>query len=212
MSALESIKQLAQESKEELSNFDWNDLSDIETIGFWPGIVKLVLAVVIFGACLGGGYWFHVRNLQATLAGVVAQEANLRADLESKAILAANLPAYLQQMEDMQEEFGSLLAQLPGETEVPGLLEDITFTGSGSGLEFSSIQLQNELEKEFYIELPINIVVAGGYHDFGTFVSGVASLDRIVTLHDFNIAGGDDSRSLSMTITAKTYRYNAGDE
>ena len=117
-------------------------------------------------------------------------------------------------MAQMEEDFGSLLAQLPGETEVPGLLEDINDTGLGSGIEFDRIQLQPEVAQEFYIELPINILVDGTYHDFGAFVSAVASLPRIVTLHDFRInAGAGQNRSeLNMQITARTYRYRADDE
>src|SRR5690606_1767000 len=157
-------------------------------------------------------YWFHIKNLQDQLARVTAVEVGLRTDLESKAVLAANLEAYRQQMVEMEESFGTLLSQLPGQTEVPGLLEDITFTGLGSGLEFSSIQLQSEVAQEFYVELPINITVTGGYHDFGAFVSGVASLSRIVTLHDFAIVAGANRNELNMNITAKTYRYNSGDE
>jgi type IV pilus assembly protein PilO len=153
------------------------------------------------------GYWFHIKNLQVALNNVVAEEVGLRADLELKAVLASNLQVYSAQMVEMEDLFGDLLGQLPGKTEVPGLLEDITFTGLGSGLEFSSIQLENELTQEFYVELPINISVTGSFHDFGAFVSGVASLSRIVTLHDFTIEAGENSNELSMGITAKTYRY-----
>ena len=169
---------------------------------------------MLFVACLGGGYWFHVRELQASLVSVQDRENGLRQELETKAVLAANLEAYRQQMAQMEEDFGSLLAQLPGETEVPGLLEDINDTGLGSGIEFDRIQLQPEVAQEFYIELPINILVDGTYHDFGAFVSAVASLPRIVTLHDFRInAGAGQNRSeLNMQITARTYRYRADDE
>lgn len=209
----ESIRKAFGESIRELKSFDWNDLGDIETIGVWPGPVKLLLAVVLFAAVLGAGYWFHIKNLQATLVTVTAQEQTLRQDLQTKAVLAASLDAYRQQMADMEESFGALLRQLPGETEVPGLLEDITFTGLGSGLEFSAIQLQDEVTQEFYIELPINIEVVGDYHDFGAFVSGVASLSRIVTLHDFSIRnGGGQLSQLNMTITARTYRYRTDNE
>jgi type IV pilus assembly protein PilO len=212
MKALETLKSKINNSINELKNFDWNDLSDIETIGVWPNVVKFVLGVVLFVACLGGGYWFHVKDLQASLATVQGQETGFRNDLETKAILASNLEPYRQQMVEMEEDFGFLLAQLPGETEVPGLLEDISMTGLGSGIEFDSIQLQPEQTQEFYIELPINILVKGAYHDFGAFVSAVASLPRIVTLHDFNINAGGNRSELSMQITARTYRYRTDDE
>ena len=209
MKALEVLKTKINSSVNELKNFDWNDLGDIETIGVWPNVVKFVLGVVLFVACLGAGYWFHVKDLQARLVSVQAAETGLRNDLESKAVLAANLEAYRQQLANLEEDFGSLLAQLPGETEVPGLLEDISETGLGSGIEFDSIQLQPEQVQEFYIELPINIQVNGAFHDFGAFVSAVASLPRIVTLHDFRINAGDNRSDLSMQIIARTYRYRS---
>lgn len=195
----------------ELKSFNWNDINDPQTIGDWPGAVRFLLASLVFAALLGLGYWFHIKDLQARLTQVTAQETGLRTDLENKAVLAINLEAYRQQMQEMEESFGELLSQLPGQTEVPGLLEDITFTGVGSGLDFSSIQLQAEVRQEFYIELPITIAVRGSYHDFGTFVSGVASLSRIVTLHDFTITAGNNRSELDMQITARTYRYNAGE-
>ena len=206
------VKKKILASVNELKTFNWNDLQDPDTIGIWTGPVKLLLAILLFGGGLGAGYWVHIKNLQARLATVAAAEAGLRTDLETKAVLAANLEAYRQQMIEMEESFGALLSQLPGQTEVPGLVEDITFQGLGSGLEFNSIQLQPELTQEFYIELPIRIEVVGSYHDFGSFVSGVASLSRIVTLHDFAITAGETRSDLTMVITAKTYRYNAGDE
>jgi len=150
--------------------------------------------------------------LQTNLATVGREEETLRGELETKAILAANLEAYRAQLAEMEDYFGALLRQLPGETEVPGLVDDITVQGIGSGLEFSNIRLENEVQQEFYIELPINISVVGDYHDFGSFVSGVASLSRIVTLHDFLIRTGASRSELLMDITARTYRYRSDDE
>lgn len=210
MKALDNLKTLVQKSVNEVKTFNWNDLNDPDTIGVWPGPVKLLIGVLLFSALLGAGYWFHIKDMQGELAIAAGAEDGLKADLESKAVLAANLDAYRQQMMDMEDSFGDLLRQLPGQTEVPGLLEDITFTGLGSGLEISKIALQNEVTKEFYIELPINIEVTGTYHDFGAFVSGVSSLSRIVTLHDFSITSGDKNGGLHMKITARTYRYKSG--
>lgn len=212
MSFFDSIKSRMSGTVNELKSFDWNDLSDPESIGVWPAPVKAVLVVVLFAACLGGGYWFFIKPRQAELATAEAAEVSLRNDLETKAVLAANLEAYRAQMVEMNESFGVLLSQLPSQTEVPGLLDDITFTGLGTGLRLDSIQLQPERALEFYVELPINIEVTGGYHDFGQFISGVASLSRIVTLHDFNITAGANRDELDMRITARTYRYNAGDD
>ncbi len=198
---------------EELKSFDWNDLGDIDTVGAWPGAVKFVLTVVLFCVCLGGGYWFDIKILQASLEEVIAKEVEIKAEFEAKAVQATNLDIYRKQLVEMEASFGALLRQLPSKTEVPGLLEDITHTGLGSGLEFANIQLSAEVVEEFYVELPMLLKVRGSYHDFGAFVSGVASLPRIVTLHDFDISAAANNRSnLAMTITAKTYRYNSGDE
>lgn len=123
----------------------------------------------------------------------------------------ANLDAYKKQLEEIEASFGSLLRQLPRETEVAGLLEDITSAAVGASLEIVSIKLDKETETEFYTELPINIDVVGEYHDFGAFVSAVAGLGRIVTLHDFevNSAKTSDANKLNLKIVAKTYRYNS---
>ena len=134
------------------------------------------------------------------------QEAELLREYENKAFLAANLDAYRAQMVELDETFGALLQQLPKDTEVPGLLEDITEVAYGSGLSMKSISLQPEKTTEYYVELPIRIDVIGDYHDFGSFVSGVASLPRIVTLHDYTIKETEGAL-LNMVIEAKTYRY-----
>ena len=209
MSAIDNIKNKVNRSVDELKNFDWGEIQNIDTIGVWPGPVKMLLIIIIFAGALGGGYWFLIKPLQSTLASVTAEETTLRTDLETKAVLAANLEAYRAQLADMQDSFGALLRQLPGETEVPGLVDDITVQGVGSGLVFSNIRLDSEVTEEFYIQLPINISVIGDYHDFGAFVSGVASLSRIVTLHNFTIRTGSSRSELLMDITARTYRYRS---
>lgn len=195
----------------DLKNFDWNDLQDLDTIGVWPVAVKVVIIAVVFVGCLAAGYFLHVQNLQNELQSVTAEETQLRSEFEQKAYLAANLEEYRAQTVQMEESFTELLRQLPSETEVPGLVDDVTATGEGSGLDFDTISLQDEVIQEYYIELPIDINVVGDYHDFGTFVSGVASLDRIVTLHDFSIRTRSDS-FLEMNITARTYRYKDVEE
>ncbi|MFT4862188.1 MAG: type IV pilus assembly protein PilO [Pseudohongiellaceae bacterium] len=190
----------------DLQNFDWNDLQDLDTMGVWPAPVRALLVIAIFSSCLAGGYFFHIQNLQSNLQTSTAEEATIRAEFEAKAFLASNLEEYRAQTLEMEDSFTELLRQLPSRTEVPGLVDDVTATGEGSGLEISNIVLAPEGVEEFYIELPIDIDVVGDYHDFGTFVSGVASLDRIVTLHDFTITARGDS-FLDMSIVAKTYRY-----
>lgn len=211
MKPFDALKAGLASSFDEVRNFDWNDIGDPESIGVWPGPVKALLTVLLFAACLGAGYWFHIKNRQAELAVAEAGEVSRRTDLETKAILAANLEAYRAQMVTMNESFGELLSQLPSQTEVPGLLDDITSTGLGTGLKLDTIQLLAERAQEFYVELPINIEATGSYHDFGAFVSGVASLSRIVTLHDFTISSGLNPDELRLRISARTYRYNAGE-
>ena len=197
------------DSLESLRQIDLNDL-DFNNVGSWPAAVKFIAGALLLIAVVAFGYNFHLKDLQAQLDGKRAEEAALKEQFSSKAFQAANLDAYKDQMQEMEVSFGALLKQLPSDTEVPGLLEDITRTGLGSGLEFEEIKLLPEAAQQFYIELPIQITVVGSYHDLATFVSGVASLPRIVTLHDFNLVpvSADTSSKLRMSILAKTYRYN----
>jgi type IV pilus assembly protein PilO len=197
------------QSMESLKKLDLNDL-DFNNIGAWPGALKVIVGIVLLALLLVGGYHLHLKDLQAQLERVAAVEVTLREEFASKSFRAANLEAYKVQLEEIEERFGELIRQLPSDTEVPGLLEDITQMGLNSGLEFESITLQPEVITQFYIELPISIVVQGTYHDIGTFVSSVAGLPRIVTLHNFNIAPINEASPdlLKMSILAKTYRYN----
>jgi len=186
---------------------------DMQDVGSWPVVVKAFCALVVFALALLLGYHFSITPLKEELAHAKQKETTLLQQLEVKAKRAYNLEDYRAQLEDMEETFGSLLKRLPRDTEVPGLLEDISHTGIGSGLEFSRIELGKESEKEFYAELPIQISVKGEYHGFGSFVSSVVALPRIVTLHDFHVrplgnkTRGSEDTSLELNITAKTYRY-----
>lgn len=197
------------DSLESLRKIDLNDL-DLNNVGSWPAAVKVIACILVMAAILALGYNFHLKDLEVQLDQQRAEEESLKQQFTTKAFQAANLEAYKDQMKEMETSFGALLRQLPSDTEVPGLLEDITRTGLGSGLEFEEIKLQPEVVQQFYIELPIQISVVGGYHDLATFVSGVASLPRIVTLHDFSIAplSPESTSKLRMSILAKTYRYN----
>ncbi|OQR37646.1 pilus assembly protein PilP [Pseudomonas sp. Bc-h] len=192
-----------------LRKIDINDL-DVNNLGSWPAAVKAIAGALLMVLVLAGGYFFYIQDMQTQLDQARNDEATLKEQFSNKAFQAANLNAYKTQMVEMENTFGALLRQLPGDTEVPGLLEDITRTGLGSGLEFEEIKLLPESAQQFYIELPIQITVTGAYHDLATFVSGVASLPRIVTLHDFEIKPVDAKSpgKLRMSILAKTYRYN----
>lgn len=195
-----------KDSLEQLQNFDLSDL-DVNNIGSWPAAVKAVVMALAFLLVLGGGYYFYLTTKQDTLATAVRKEQELRSDFETKSFKAANLDAYRQQKKEMEATFETLLRQLPSDTEVPGLIEDITRTALDNELTIESIDLKDEVRTEFYVELPIQIVVEGSYHKLGSFVSGVANLSRIVTLHDFDIEPQSSPIDLKMSILAKTYRY-----
>lgn len=200
---------------ESLQSFDLDQLNDVNNVGSWPLAVKVIIWVICFASALGLGYFLHVTNLQQELAGVTASEGLLKTDYEEKFFEATHLEAYRLQQKEMEESFEAILRQLPSDTEIPGLIEDITLVGLKNGLTFTSIDLQPESKHEFYIEKPIAIIVSGSYHGLGSFVSDVADLSRIVTLHDFTItpggrlAGSETPGShLTMSILARTYRYN----
>ncbi|MEZ5552820.1 MAG: type 4a pilus biogenesis protein PilO [Pseudomonadales bacterium] len=195
-----------QDTLEQLRNFDINDL-DVNNIGAWPTAVKAIIMTLLLALILGCGYYFYLTDKQRTLEQVAAKELDLRRDYESKSRQAANLEELRAQKLEMEATFGALLKQLPKDTEVPGLLDDITRTAVDNELTIESIDLGEEKRTEFYAELPINIVVEGNYHKIGSFVSGVAALSRIVTLHDFNIQPQGSPDFLKMSILAKTYRY-----
>lgn len=195
-----------------LNDVDLADL-DLENIGSWPAALKVILLTLLFVALLVAGFYLHIEELNKGLATVKQEEQTLRVDFEQKAFEAANLEAYKAQLAEMEERFGALVAQLPSETEVPGLLEDITDKGELNGLNIERIDLLDEQEQNFYVELPIAIEAIGSYHDIGAFISGMAGLPRIVTLHDFEIIiDGNGSNMLEMSVNAKTYRYREEDD
>lgn len=185
---------------------------DINNIGNWPPLAKGAVIAFICVIVLGLGYYFDTQNQIEDLNRVEAQEQKLKSEFESKQAKAANLDAYKQQMTEMEESFGTMLRQLPSKTEVADLLVDITQTGLASGLQFQLFKPGSEVPREFYAELPIRLVVTGDYHRFGDFVSGVASLPRIVTLQNIIIKHAGKDETLTMEAQATTYRYLEEDE
>jgi type IV pilus assembly protein PilO len=185
--------------------FDINNV-DVNEAGNWPVGVKIVVYVLLFSALVGAAVYFYVNDQYIAVEREIAKEPPLKTEFKNKAFQVANLPALRKQMADVEGRFSELLTQLPTDKEVPGLLEELSDIGRGAGLAINSIALQPERKSKFYIELPINIDVVGSYHELGQFVSGVAAIDRIVTLHDFSVRPG--SGDLGMTIQAKTYRYD----
>jgi type IV pilus assembly protein PilO len=200
-----------EDTMRSLREFDMGDL-DFDNVGSWPLPIKLLVWALLLIVVLVVGYYYHIEDMQLELASAEKKEETLRTDFEKKAFQAANLDAYRLQMEEMEESFGALVSQLPSDTEVPGLLEDITNKGLLNGLQIDTIDLQKEKAQEFYVELPIAITASGSYHDLGAFISGMAGLPRIVTLHDFEITTDKkNANKLDMKIIAKTYRYKDGD-
>ncbi len=196
-----------QELNEKISSFDVNDI-DWNNMGSWPLIGRGVFAFIVFIGILVGLYFFDIQGQVDELDRITVEEDALKQSFETKAFRVANLDSYKKQLTEIEESFGSLLRQLPRDTEVPGLLEDITAAAVGASLEIKAIALEKEIETEYYTELPIRIDVVGEYHDFGIFVSAVAGLGRIVTLHDFEVKELSSGK-LSLKITAKTYRYSS---
>lgn len=182
---------------------------DLNEPGRWPLSIRIFFVALVFvGVTAFGVYMFVVKTDHPQLARAESTEQDLRASFEQKQRKAANFDAYRNQLAEIERSFGTMLRQLPGETEVPSLLEDISQTGLAAGLEEDLFQPSPEVQREFYAELPIRIRLRGSYHEFGEFVSGIAKLPRIVTLHDIQIEPvGDQADMLTLDVTAKTYRY-----
>lgn len=191
----------------ELKNLDLSNL-DVNNIGSWPAPVKGIVLVLAFVAVLGLGYKFLITDQLAELERKEQEEQELRTEFSAKQARAANLDAYKAQLEEMRRSFGAMLRQLPGETEIDTLLTDISQAGLATGLQQELFSPQNEVKREFYAEVPIQIRLTGNYHQFGEFASAVAALPRIVTLHDIRITRKDaKAENLTMDVIAKTYRY-----
>lgn len=194
-------------------NLDLDQFNDIdfENIGGWPKLVKLVFASILALVVFAGSYYVFISDAIDGLAAEQKKEIQLRQDFENKYRLAANLKLYREQLVIMEAQFAELLKMLPSENEMPGLLDDLTFVATDAGLKITSLNWEPEIERDFYIEFPIKMVVGGDYHQIGDMVSEVANLPRIVSLHDFSIVR-DESGNLAMNILAKTYRFKEGAE
>ena len=189
-----------------MKDFDLNDL-DLSAIGSWPVPVKAAVIAITCIIVLVAGYFLDTSGQLDVLDRNRKQEISLKSDFETKQAKAANLDAYKQQLADMETSFGTMLRQLPSKTEVEALIVEISQTGLSSGVNFQLFKPQPEQQIEFYAELPIQMKMTGSYHQFGDFVSGIAALPRIVTLHNISINKEKDSNKLSMEVLAKTYRY-----
>lgn len=195
---------------EELQRLDFND------IGRWPFVFRAAAIGLVGTAAVTAGLVFFVyQEKMPVLEKAEAEEAQLRASFEAKQRKAANFVAYQDQLAEIERSFGTMLQQLPGKTEIPNLLVDISQTGLGAGLAEKLFQPMAENPRDFYAEKPIKIKLDGSYHEFGVFVSEIAALPRIVTLHDIEIQPANKDGSyddLVLNVTAKTYRYLEDEE
>mgnify|MGYP001811767754 FL=1 len=189
---------------EELQSLDAND------VGRWPFVFRAAVIGIVFLIVVGAGvYYTIIEDKAPALERVQQEEVTLRDVFENKQRKAANYDAYKAQLAQMEQSFGTMLRQLPGETEIPSLIVDISQTGLAAGLQERLFQPRPEIPKDFYAEKPITISLTGGYHEIANFVSGIAALPRIVTLHDIGIAATNPQEydELTLSVTAKTYRY-----
>ena len=191
---------------------------DMNNYGSWPASVKITCWIFIFLAVLALGYFVVIKSQLEEIANAQAKEQSLLNEFKEKDSKLRNLQQYQTQLQEMEANFNQQLQQLPKETEIPSLVEDINLTGVNSGLKFKNIRLENEVKQEFFIEQPISIEATGDYHAFGAFTTGIAALPRIVTLHDFTVEAKQDTEKKSdipvihYTVKAKTYRYVGADE
>jgi type IV pilus assembly protein PilO len=189
---------------DELRNLDTSDP------GRWPLPIRVGAIALVFAAVVAAGVWYFViQEEMPQLERAQRDERDLRTQFEDRQRKAANFDAYRAQLAEIERDFGAMLRQLPGKTEVPSLLIDISQTGLGAGLEEQEFTPATEIHRDFYAELPIKLQYTGSYHELGNFVSGIAALPRIVTLHDIKIRRRPDSAAdeLVLDVTAKTYRY-----
>ncbi len=189
---------------DDLRNLDAND------VGRWPLVFRVGVIALVFALVVGLGiYWTIIQDRAPQLKRAQQDEQTLRVTFENKQRKAANYDSYKAQLEQIEQSFGTMLRQLPGETEIPSLIVDISQTGLAAGLQEKLFQPQPEIPRDFYAEKPIKIRLSGGYHEIANFVSGVAALPRIVTLHNINITPEDRDTydRLSLEVTAQTYRY-----
>ena len=195
---------------EELQSLDMNEP------GRWPLPFRVAAVIIVFIAVAAFGVYMFVYKTDVPIyQDAQTEEINLRATFEDRQRLAASFDAYRDQLAEIERSFGTMLRQLPGRTEVDDLLVDISQTGLGAGLEEELFRPLGERQEDFYAELPIEIRLKGGFHELGEFVSGIAALPRIVTLHDIQISSAPDAESfdeLVLDVTAKTYRYLEDEE
>ena len=198
-----------QAELEQLKQVDF----DLENIGAWPALIKGIFALIVSAFAGFLVYYFVISDQLTELEQKQQQELELRQKFQVKYGIAVNVETYRAQLKTIEQQFQSMLKQLPSSHETAALLDDMTFVGTANGLRFDKLEWQAEREQEIYIELPMALVVVGEYHQLGQFVSDVAALSRIISLHDFVLKEADgESGKLSMQVQARTYRYKEADK
>ena len=189
---------------------DLNDL-DLENIGSWPKLAKVIVIAILCLLILGGGYYYFIADAMTRLEGERQKETTLKSQFEIKAAMASNLVAYRQQLVELEEMLQAQLKQLPNKNEVAGLLDDISFIAADNGLKLKRINWEAEKQHEFSTELPMRIEVSGDYHQLGKFTADIAALPRIVILDSFKLTEQVDGE-VAMAVLAKTFRYTPKQE
>ena len=188
-----------------LSEINW----DPNAVGTWPLPLKITVITVVCAMVAGACIYLDTLDQITELEVVEQQEVSLKSSFEEKQAKAANLPDYQYQLTQIEASLDEMIKQMPTEAEVASLLVDISQTGLASGLDFKLFKPEAPVLKDFYSELPIRIEVTGKYEELGLFVSGLASLPRIVTVHDIEISPAQEKELLKMTATVKTYNEAA---
>lgn len=206
--------------KQAIDDLNGLDANDLKKVGTAPLPVRAFLLALLLVAIIGAGIWLLIKPKFLQLEQIAAQESTLKETFDDTQAKAANREAYIEQLNEMNRTFNVMLRQLPNKTDIESLLIDLSQTSVAAGLEVEYFKPKNEVTREFYVEYPIQIKVTGNYHQFGNFVSGLAALPRIVTLHDINITPtktnsrdqDEAAQVLEMDLTATTYRYLDDDE
>lgn len=185
---------------------DFRDLNPRD-IGAWPLVPRVTVLVTVFVAIVAAGWWFVWREQLDVLDARKQDEVRLKDEFVVKKRQAVNLDLYVQQLNEIDRSFGTLLKQLPNKAEVDALLVEINQAGLGRGLQFDLFRPGQEVVKDFYAELPITVKLLGSYHDFGEFAADIAKLSRIVTLNNISISPPGRDGVLTMDAVTKTFRY-----
>lgn len=215
-------KKIANQAKPAKKSFDIQEFRrnfeslDSQNYGSWPTPVKVTVFVLMIGVIAALAYAFPISNKMDEIAAASAEQETLLAEYREKESKARYLAEYEAQVIQMENDFNELVNQLPKDTRIPELLEGINMTGVGSNIRFQDISVENEVEKEFFIEQPIRIAALGNYHEFGSFISGLAALPRIITMHDFEVSNPqptlDEIPQLNLILQVKTYRSKDADK